>query len=279
MTLPNRGHRGVTRARRLALVLCVARAAGAQPAVLKADHGPFLRRTDAVFLGSALATAALTSLLDGHLAGEVMEPGHDGSSLHRFSLIGNTIGGPGPLALSAALFAGGRLAHHAELADLGRWGIQAVAVSGITTGVLKGIVGRQRPYAAAGDIDVYRLGHGFGNKEYTSFPSGHTSAAFAVATVLARGTAGDSRFTHRVVTVLAYGAATAVGLSRMYENQHWSSDVVAGAAIGVTSGLAVVRRGRNSPGYAPGLSVESVLRRTSIVPAPHRGFMLAVQAR
>jgi membrane-associated phospholipid phosphatase len=38
-----------------------------------------------------------------------------------------------------------------------------------------------------------------------------------------------------------YGGATLVGLSRMYNNAHWASDVVLGAAIGTFSGIKVVR--------------------------------------
>ena len=38
-----------------------------------------------------------------------------------------------------------------------------------------------------------------------------------------------------------YGGATLVGLSRMYNNKHWASDVVLGAAVGTFSGIKVVR--------------------------------------
>jgi membrane-associated phospholipid phosphatase len=42
------------------------------------------------------------------------------------------------------------------------------------------------------------------------------------------------------VPVLAYGAASLIGLSRISENKHWISDVFAGAAIGYLSGRLVV---------------------------------------
>jgi membrane-associated phospholipid phosphatase len=38
-----------------------------------------------------------------------------------------------------------------------------------------------------------------------------------------------------------YGAATLVGLSRMYNNAHWASDVAVGAAIGTFAGIKIVR--------------------------------------
>ena len=45
-----------------------------------------------------------------------------------------------------------------------------------------------------------------------------------------------------------YGGATLVGLSRMYHNKHWASDVALGAAIGTFSGLKIVRYSHNHPG-------------------------------
>jgi membrane-associated phospholipid phosphatase len=45
-----------------------------------------------------------------------------------------------------------------------------------------------------------------------------------------------------------YGGAALVGLSRMYENRHWASDVIMGAAIGTFAGTKVVRYHRTHPG-------------------------------
>jgi len=89
---------------------------------------------------------------------------------------------------------------------------------------------------------LFGFGRGFGKKgKYQSFPSGHTTAAFAVASAV---TSESRRWWPRGVWVVApvmYGGATLVGLSRMYHNKHWASDVALGAAIGTFSGLKVVR--------------------------------------
>ena len=70
----------------------------------------------------------------------------------------------------------------------------------------------------------------------TSFPSGHTTAAFAAATVFAQ------EYKDRLwVPILSYSAASLIGLSRITENAHWASDVFAGAALGYVTGLQVVR--------------------------------------
>lgn len=49
---------------------------------------------------------------------------------------------------------------------------------------------------------------------------------------------------------LFYGGASMVGLSRMYNNMHWASDVVAGAAIGTIFGLKVVKYTHSHPDNA-----------------------------
>ena len=50
------------------------------------------------------------------------------------------------------------------------------------------------------------------------------------------------------VGTVFYGGAALVGLSRIYNNQHWASDVVAGAAIGTIVGLKVVKYTHSHPG-------------------------------
>ena len=73
------------------------------------------------------------------------------------------------------------------------------------------------------------------NSSFESFPSGHTTVAFAAATVFAM----EYR-EYRAVPILAYSAATAIGLSRIVQNQHWISDVMVGAALGFLTGRQVV---------------------------------------
>jgi membrane-associated phospholipid phosphatase len=70
---------------------------------------------------------------------------------------------------------------------------------------------------------------------YTAFPSGHTTLAFAAATVYAM------EYRDRpAVPVIAYSAASLVGLTRITENKHWASNILAGAALGHLCGRQVV---------------------------------------
>ena len=101
------------------------------------------------------------------------------------------------------------------------------AVSGIN-GAFKWVVGRQRPIKGIRpfDIDPFIGGlPGLFTAKNLCFPSGHACLAFATATAvgicLPRG------------RPLFYGIAAIVAVERVFENAHYVSDAVAGAAMGV----------------------------------------------
>lgn len=110
--------------------------------------------------------------------------------------------------------------------------------------VLKFVTGRQRPLALSRNQGVgspiFRgpfadLRDADGVKLNGSFPSGHTAVAFAAATVYALEYK-DKPW----VPIFAYSAASLIGFSRITENKHWATDVLAGAALGYLSGKLVV---------------------------------------
>jgi membrane-associated phospholipid phosphatase len=74
-----------------------------------------------------------------------------------------------------------------------------------------------------------------GPRIHKSLPSAHTSTAFATATVFA--TLYKEK---RWVAPFAYGMAMMVGFSRLSDNAHWGSDVMAGAAVGYLSAKAMI---------------------------------------
>ncbi|MDB4873913.1 MAG: phosphoesterase PA-phosphatase related protein [Gemmatimonadetes bacterium] len=150
---------------------------------------------------------------------------------------------PGSVVIGVSLYGVGRLAHWRDVADLGLHGTEAIALSGVVTTIIKDAAGRARPYVSA-DTSPHDFGFGRGlhrGSGYQSFPSGHATAAFAAASVV---TSESQRWWPQGIWLVApamYGGATLVGLSRMYNNAHWASDVVVGAAIGTFSGIKVVR--------------------------------------
>jgi membrane-associated phospholipid phosphatase len=96
----------------------------------------------------------------------------------------------------------------------------------------------------------YTVGRTRPNGDPRSFPSGHASAAFATATVLQRHYGWK-------LGLPAYALGVFTAATRIADNKHWASDVIMGAAVGITAGRAVTMRmgGRNirmSPAAAPG---------------------------
>lgn len=103
------------------------------------------------------------------------------------------------------------------------------AAAGAAAVVIKIAAGRARPYQRRNDQDVLRPFSG-----YASFPSGHAALAFGLASAIDRETKA------RWVPWVVYPLAGVVGWSRIRDNQHWSSDVVAGAALGYWTARKVV---------------------------------------
>ena len=137
--------------------------------------------------------------------------------------------------------------------------------------MLKGALGRSRPYVSA-DTNPrdFKFGKGFSSTDRQSFPSGHTTTAFAAAAALTSEIRRlHPKYTPYVATVM-YGGASLVGLSRMYHNKHWASDVVLGAAIGTFSGLKTVRYSHAHPQNA----VDKVMLHATIAPDGHGGGYL-----
>ena len=204
-------------------------------------HPELGRNTIGMILGSAGVAGAI-SLFDSRLSADAVRIGGDDMSVP--STIGSFVGGPGPLALGAVLYGVGHVRGNGFVTQTGREVMRAVLVSGAITAVAKGTVGRARPFTAPGDPDEFSPGHGFTNAAFASFPSGHTSAAFATATVLARELNVGHPGSRWWVNPLLFGGATFVGFSRVYQRQHWPSDVLAGAALGTITGYEVVAHSR-----------------------------------
>jgi membrane-associated phospholipid phosphatase len=134
----------------------------------------------------------------------------------------------------AVLVAGSYITAHAfDVPKLKAASADAVEASLISLGVfvapMKFFTGRSRPDEEQGPAhyEPFNLG--------SSFPSFTTANAFSVASVL------TEHFPHPIVSILAYGVATAAGLARIYGDKHWTSDVFLGAAIGTAVGKTVVR--------------------------------------
>jgi membrane-associated phospholipid phosphatase len=120
---------------------------------------------------------------------------------------------------------------------------QAVLTAVLAEATIKTLTGRTRPnfYPPNVEAEPTFLGPlgktgkaANGSKSNSSFPSGHTTAAFSAATVFAVEYRNKP-----YIPIIAYSMATLVGLSRITENKHWATDVLCGAALGYLNGRQV----------------------------------------
>ena len=164
-------------------------------------------------------------------------------------------------ALPAAALLGGTLAAAMLTRDSNgyteSWSmVEAGALSGVTGLAMKYAFGRERPN------DTARVDGWFESGD--SFPSMHTTLAFAIGTVLAES--GNDRY-RWVRRALGYGVAGGTAYLRLRDNVHWLSDTVAGAALGMASAQFVMNRRNDNR------------RRTSVVFTPiGDGVMLSFTA-
>lgn len=128
---------------------------------------------------------------------------------------------------AGAFLAVGAALHDDKLEETGALGLQALVDAGVVTNVVKVVARRERP-AAFDHGGHFEKGGG-------SFPSGHSTEAWALATVVA-GEYGN----HKWVPYVSYGYAALISTSRVLAQTHFTSDVFVGGAIGFFIGRYVV---------------------------------------
>jgi membrane-associated phospholipid phosphatase len=170
----------------------------------KENLAPLLIGAAATGMAAPFDQPAQTSLV-----GQAPEISRAASTAGGFSVI---------VPATLGLFVAGRFSHDSGFRAFSYDAGQAMLVTGVYTGILKKAVSRQRPDGS----------------DTLSFPSGHSSTAFALATV------ADRHYGWKVA-VPSYLAASAIALSRISNNKHHLTDILAGATIGVISARTVVR--------------------------------------
>jgi len=140
--------------------------------------------------------------------------------------------------LIGGLYLGGRFAKDKRLAGTSLTAAKAFIVSAVGAGIIKQLTHRHRPYQD--DISDHANWDGpFSSIDYTSFPSGHTTSAFSMATVYAM------EYSSTIwVPILSYTLAAGTAVSRLNDNKHWASDVVIGSALGFVTGRFMWKQSR-----------------------------------
>lgn len=201
-----------------------------QAAEVEPEQG-WWRHEDTTLTAVLLTTAGLSLLADRAIRDELQRSRH--GSLDTISEGFNSLGSPqATLAMGGLLYVWGRFGENAYRAETGKLALQAVLAAQVATVALKYGSGRLRPGpgAEADDFRPFEFEDG-----HDSLPSGHAAGAFALASILSQRTA-DRRYAY-----LYYGLASLVGMSRVYQDDHWTSDVLLGALIGELSGRLTLR--------------------------------------
>ena len=132
---------------------------------------------------------------------------------------------------SGLIYFTGLVSRNELIRETGRMLLQSLVYSGSLTLLLKTITARSRPYYSE---NQYEFNWFENNNDKFSFPSGHSTVAFAVSTVFAEKI--DTWWSRAGV----YSIAALTAYSRVHDNQHWVSDAVLGSLIGFGSGYFVV---------------------------------------
>ncbi|MDQ2889451.1 MAG: phosphatase PAP2 family protein [Gemmatimonadota bacterium] len=226
--------------------------------------GVFTRRDALTAAAFAIGTAAIMPL-DRRIAVVSQR-----ASLQNNSALGHTltgfreIGEPGSIILAGAAYLYGRGADSPRSAELGLRTIESIGFAGITTVIIKGFAGRARPYVVSDtNPHDYKAGRGFHDDAYTSFPSGHVTVAFAAASAASQEISYLWPHASHLWTPALFASASIVGVARIYEDKHWASDVVAGAAVGTIVSRIVVQYSRAHPRN----SIDRLLLPTAVSPS------------
>ena len=137
-------------------------------------------------------------------------------------------------AISGAFYLLGRAKNNDRARETGLLSAEALVNSMIVVSALKGVSQRARPLAGRERSEFFDGGD--------SFPSGHSTYAWALATIIA-----NEYQDRRSIQILAYGTAAAVSAARFTGNKHYLSDIVAGSALGYFIGKYVYTAHHRKP--------------------------------
>lgn len=212
----------------------------------------FLTRRDLLISGVAVGATALLSIYDDDIALASQEKRYQDPGLTSFALKVSKVNETTLTAAGIVFYGVGRLTKSPTLTDVALHATESVVLASVVSQIIRGPLGRARPYVTA-DTDQYdfQFGAGFKRKEAgfrrRSFPSIHTSSGMAVATVLTMELQRRHSGATPYVAPVLFAAGLLPGLVRIQLDQHWASDIAAGAFMGVFAGYKVVSYSHDHP--------------------------------
>ena len=182
-------------------------------------------------IAAAVGTVGIATLFDRGIDDWVQD--HRSAGSDHVAAVFKTGGEPAFfLGLGGGITAAGLISGKKSLARSGERVLASLLVAGVTTGSIKELVGRVRPDTTH-DPFVFRP-----FSQHDAFPSGHATVAFALAGSL------SEEIHNPWASAALYTAAAGTAWSRVNDQKHWTSDVLAGAAIGITSAKLIEGRWR-----------------------------------
>lgn len=233
----------------------------------------FFVRRDLALTGLAIVGTGIVSRFDKRIEHYAQGSSVQGSASRRRVVNDLTKVNETTLTIAAILgYGAGRLAGSTTIADVSLHTAEATVLTSVVSQLIRGPLGRTRPSLTPDDQYHFQFGKGFTHFDNRSFPSLHSATAFAAASALAGEVRERNPSAAWIAAPLLYGAAAVPGLTRMYLNQHWASDVVAGAFAGTLLGSRVVSYAHSHRRT----KLDRVLLGTTLIPDGHGGATLAV---
>ena len=229
--------------------LLAAHAAGAQSTdTTSRGDKTFLTRRDLVTGGLALGTAALISIWDTDIAQSSQTSRFQDSSVIRFANRASKVNETTLTAGGILVYGIGRLTKSRTTADVALHATESVILASVASQLIRGPLGRTRPHVT-NDSNQYDFQpfKGFRNFKNRAFPSIHTSSSMAVATALTLETHRRNPGATPFVAPVLMTAGLLPGLARIQLDQHWASDILAGAFMGVFAAYKVTKYSHDHP--------------------------------
>jgi hypothetical protein len=228
----------------------IGQTASAQRADSSSVSKTFFTRQDLVVAAAGLAVTGAISAFDPQIArrsqrGRTYDVnGKEADALSKFSRNVSKVNETTLTVGGIVAYGAGRLFHAPTFTDIALHSTESVVLASLASQLIRGPLGRTRPYVSH-DSDQYKFKPGrgfFGDStfDYRSFPSIHTSSSIAVATVLTMELNRRHSDATPYVAPVFFAAGLLPGLARIRLDQHWASDVAAGAIMGVWAGYKVV---------------------------------------
>jgi membrane-associated phospholipid phosphatase len=162
-----------------------------------------------------------------------------------------------PQAVIGGFYVGGLIFNRKKEKNTGLYLLESLMFTQGITQVIKYSVGRARPFA---DKGAYHF-EGFRThpSSYSlSFPSGHASTAFSLASVIAE------QYDNKTIDCLSYGIASLAAWARVNDNVHFASDVFFGGILGIWVGKIIVRLNKNKEDKPKEISIHPQIGLNSV---------------